>query len=162
MKYFNNCKSIEDVKKIYKKLAIKLHPDCNKDRDTTKEFIEMSNEYEMMFDKLKNTFVNANGETYEKENSEAAAAYKDIIDNILHFENVTIEIIGSWIWLTGNTYSYKKEIKELNFKWSKNKNAWYFHSEPYKKKSKRALSFDELKALYETSEIKTTGREKLA
>ena len=162
MKYFNNCKSIEDVKKIYKKLAIKLHPDCNKDCDTTKEFVEMSAEYEQAFEKFKNTFVNADGETYTKENNEAAASYKDIIDQLLHFEGVTIEIIGDWIWLTGATFNYKEQIKSLNFKWANNKKAWYFHNGEYKKKSKRKLTLEELKTMYETTEIKTSARVKLA
>lgn len=162
MKYFNNCKSIEDVKKTYKKLAIKLHPDCNKDHDTTKEFVEMSAEYERAFEQFKNTFVNAEGETYTKENDEMAAAFKDIIDQLLHFEGVTIEIIGDWVWLTGETFKYKEQIKELKFKWANNKKAWYFHHGAYKKKSKRKLTLDELKTMYESTEIKTKAQVKLA
>lgn len=161
MKYFQNCKTIDEVKALYKKLALKLHPDCN-EQDTTKEFVEMSAEYEKAFKMYKNTFKNASGETYTKENDETAEQYKDIIDKIIHFEGVKIEIIGTWIWLSENTYAYKEQIKELGFKWSKNKQAWSFHTEPWRKRSKRNISLDEIRGLYGTSEIKTRVQPRLA
>lgn len=162
MNYFKECKSIEDVKKMYKKLAVKLHPDTNKEKDTTKEFIEMSNQYEKAFEKFKNTFVNSDGETYTKENNEMPEIFKDIIDNIIHFEDITIDIIGNWIWLSGNTFEYKKEIKDLKFKWAKNKKAWYYHEGEYVKRSKKKMSLDDLKEIYESSEIKTKSKLRLA
>ena len=39
--YFEEARTLEDVKQIYKKLARELHPDCNPDKDTTKEFQTM-------------------------------------------------------------------------------------------------------------------------
>jgi hypothetical protein len=36
-----------------------------------------------------------------------------------------IEIIGSWLWIGGETYKHKDIIKSLNFKWSKAKKLWY-------------------------------------
>ena len=44
-----------------------------------------------------------------------------IISQILHFENITIELVGSWIWLSGNTKEIKDKLKELGFKWASKK-----------------------------------------
>ncbi len=36
-------------------------------------------------------------------------------NSIKHFKDVKIEIIGSWLWVTGKTVNYSKELKDLNF-----------------------------------------------
>ena len=61
MKYFEECKTCEDVKQIYKKMARDLHPYCNPGKDTTAEFQEMSRQYEEAYNRLKNVHQNANG-----------------------------------------------------------------------------------------------------
>lgn len=155
--YFENIKTLEDLKKAYKKLVLELHPDANKEKDTTKEFIEMKKQYEEKFEKVKNTFINSKGEYYEKENNETPQEFADIIDKIINLENVKIEIIGTWIWLTGDTKEYKDYLKELHFNWSKDKVAWYYHTEPFRKRSKKLKNMDELRTLFETTEIKRNG-----
>nr|WJX09126.1 putative salivary protein [Sogatella furcifera] len=42
--------SDKEIKSAYKKLAIKYHPDKNKDRDTTKQFQQVSEAYEALKD----------------------------------------------------------------------------------------------------------------
>lgn len=158
MKYFGECKTIEDVKATYRKLAKKFHPDCG---GSEAQFIEMSKEYEVAFNTYKNVFRNCEGETYEKENSENPQVFKDIIDKIIHFEGVKIEIIGTWIWVSENTRPYKDQLKEMNFHWSAKKQAWSYHSEPFKKRGK-THTMDEIRNLYGTTEIKTQSRVRLA
>lgn len=158
-KYFSNCETIEDVKKLYKKLASKLHPDCG---GSTEEFIKMSAEYEEAFNRLKNTFRNVEGEKYQRENTETSTQYKDIIDKIIHFENVKIEIIGTWIWVSGDTRPYKDILKSLNFNWCKNKVAWSFHSEPWQRRTNAKTTLEDIRNLYGSEEIQTQKRMKLA
>lgn len=155
MKYFENIKTLEELKKAYKKLALKLHPDVNKETDTTKEFQEMQNEYERIFNQVKNKRYNTEGNIYDKETNEAPEEFKDIIDKIIFFEGVKIEIIGSWIWLSGNTYAYKDQIKDLNFKYSKNKKSWYFNGEEKQKYRRGHFTMDQLRERFETSTIQT-------
>ena len=39
-----------------------------------------------------------------------------------NFENITIELIGSWIWVSGDTREIKEKLKEIGFKWASKKN----------------------------------------
>ncbi len=112
MKYFENCKTAEELKKAYHKAAAKLHPDNGGDAE---EFKAMQAEYMRMFDRLKNIHATATGETYEKETSETASEFMDIIDKVINLDGVHVEIIGSWIWLTGNTVEYKDKISAAGF-----------------------------------------------
>ena len=36
----------------------------------------------------------------------------------------------------------------LGFKWSHNKAAWYFHREPYRKRSKKSMTLDDIRRMY--------------
>ena len=41
-----------------------------------------------------------------------------IISQILHFEDIIIEVVGSWIWLSGETKVIKDTLKNIVFKWA--------------------------------------------
>lgn len=161
MKYFENVKTLEDLKKEYKKLALKLHPDVNKDRDTTEEFKAMQNEYEKLFAQVKNQHRNAQGEMYTKETEEAVNEYTDIINKIIFYKDCVIEIIGSWIWISGNTSNYKEQLKELKFRWAPNKKAWSYHNGAYRKQTKKKYSMEDLRNSFESTRINNKEMEAL-
>lgn len=52
-KYFKNCETQEDVKRVYRQLCMKLHPDNNPDHDTTREFQDMQEEFRQVFEEVK-------------------------------------------------------------------------------------------------------------
>lgn len=146
--YFENARTLEDVKQLYKKLARELHPDCNPGRNTTAEFQQMQQQFEEAFKRLKNVHMNKDGETYEKETEETPEQYAGIINALLKLDGLMIELCGSWLWITGNTKEHHEAIKALGFKWSKNKAAWYFHFEPYRKHSKKSVDLDTIRSMY--------------
>lgn len=158
-KYFNQCETLEDVKQTFKKLAKELHPDNNPGTDTTAAFQEMQKEYTAAFNKLKNFHKNAAGETYTKETTETPEQFASIINELFKMSGLVVELCGSWLWVTGNTKEYKTELKALGFNWSKNKAAWYFHFEPYRKLSKVKHSLDDIRAMYGSETFKQGARE---
>ena len=144
MAYFKNVNTLEELRKQYKELLKKYHPDnANGSTEATQQ---INAEYEQLFKILKNkhenistndTQANYSNNMYDWENDKAL---REVLEKIIHFSNITIEIVGNWIWTSGDTYFYKKELKELGFKWASIKKQWYWHSETFRKKGKKTLS----------------------
>ena len=158
MKYFTECKTAEELKKAYHRMAAKLHPDNGGDAE---QFKAMKADYEKAFELLKNVHMNAEGETYRKETTETAAEFMDIIEKIIHFDGVKAEIIGSWIWLTGNTMIYKDEIKAAGFWWSKSKRAWYYNGETEHRRRRGHYSMNGLRDKWGSVEVEAEKQQRL-
>ena len=131
--------TVEELKKHYRELSKKYHPDINENGSDAMKTI--NNEFEILFDIMNKT-------------EETAKQFIDIINNIINLD-ITIEIIGSWIWLSGNTYDHKDIIKSNGFKWANKKKMWYFNPDQnYKKRSKKELSITDIKNMYGFETIK--------
>lgn len=161
MKWFSNPQTLEELKKQYKQLAVKHHPDKG---GSTTDMQEINAEYDRLFDRLKNVHKNAEGQTYTttSETTETAEDFKDIVNRLIQFNGVHIEICGSWIWVTGCTIAYREQLKELKFRWSKSKVAWYYRREDYHKTTKRTYTLEEIRDLYGSETIKAEPQLKLA
>ena len=146
--YFKNIETLEDLKKQYRELAMQNHPDRGGDAETMKV---INNEYDDLFKKVKDVHKNKDGETYTKENPETASEFKDIIDKLIKMQGVEVEIIGCFIWLSGNTKEHKEAIKALGFRWHSKKKMWYKSPEGYKRWGKKEYSMEEIRGMYGTS-----------
>ena len=143
--YFSKCKTAEELKKAYREIVKKLHPDNGGDASL---FKTMQQEFTAMWDRLKNIHVNRDGEQYTKETNETAQEFMDIIEKVIHLDGVEVELCGSWIWCSGNTKEHRKELLALKFVYSSTKKAWYFHYGPYRKKGYASMTMDEIRSYY--------------
>lgn len=153
-RYFANVKTAEECKELFRKLAKELHPDCG---GNAEEFKAMKAEFEKVFDQLKNKHTAADGTTYEKTTNESAAEFADIIEKLLHMVGCTVELIGSWLWVSGNTYQYREELKTLGFKFGGKKKAWYYHTGEYHKKGKSEKDLQTLREKWGCQQFETTA-----
>lgn len=161
MVYFKNVKSIQELKTQYRNLIIKYHPDLNPNEDTTKIMQEINSQYDELFTKVKNQFVNANGEIYEKQNQENSEDFKNILNRVVTFKHCKIEIIGNWVWVSGNTKFYKEILKSLKFKWINNKKAWAYHQDKYYKKTNNIYTLDDLRNSFITVNVENVESDKI-
>ena len=165
MTYFKNVNTIEELRKQYKDLLKKFHPDNGGSEEITKA---INAEYEQLFKVLKNRHeskaAGTNDNTYSdmKYNFEEDEKLREVLQKIIHLSDITIEICGTWIWISGNTYQYRKELKECGFKWASQKKNWYWKPETYIKKSKKTLSMEDIRSYYGSTEVKTESRLKIA
>jgi len=127
MKFFNDCKTIEGVKTLYKKLAMENHPDRGGDTATMQA---INTEYAFACAKL----AKGAGLTDEQADEEIKLSeeYWQVIEKIINLPGIVIEIVGNWIWVTGNTRPVKDTLKDAGFYFASKKIAWYYRNEAFK------------------------------
>lgn len=137
-KFFQFGLTEEELKKQYKKLAKQYHPDNGGDSEIMKA---INNEFEKY-----TSFGEGNSKDTTSNNSTSRNNFTNIINSIINY-NIEIEICGSWIWLTGDTYSIKEELKNLGFRWSSSKKKWYY-TEQEKSKTRFTQDMDKIRLKY--------------
>lgn len=162
MAYFQNVNTLEELRRQYRDLLKRFHPDCpNGSTEATKE---INAEYEKLFKLLKDKHestqsanTNDNKTSYENMRWDETEdeMLREMLSKVIHFAGITIEIIGNWCWIGGNSYQYRKELKALGFKFAGNKKMWYWHSEAFRKKSHKKLSINDIRNYYGSTEVYT-------
>ena len=146
-KYF---KKDEDLKKQYRELCKRLHPDHG---GNEAEFKEMVAEYE-------DIQLNGFQEQAKMEDIKLSEVLQTALRKVIVLDGVEIELVGTWIWLSGNTYQYREQIKQAGFKWGAKRKKWYFSEE--KAKGKFKGDFEALKAHHGFVEIANVHMERIA
>jgi hypothetical protein len=148
MQYFNDCHTIDQVKGRYKTLAKQYHPDCG---GSTEQMQQLNAEYLIACSKvLKHENLTAN-ET--EDHIRMSEEYRAVIEKLMPLEGISIEVVGNWIWVTGNTYPVKKQLRDAGMFYASKKIAWYYRSEEHKTTgSKKTL--DEIRDKYGSEKVK--------
>ena len=166
MTYFRNINDLQELRKQYKELLKAYHPDNA--NGSTEKCQEINSEYDKLFKVLKNKHESKQANTDGKKADFNSSHYdftedkilREMLQKIIHFSSITIEICGSWIWCF-NSYEYKDQLKELGFKYAAKKKSWYFHTETFRKKRNKPLSMDEIREFYGSSEVRPEERKLL-
>ncbi len=149
--YFKNVNSIEELKRQYKTLAFKHHPDRG---GKLEDMQRINAEYDELYKRVKNIHETADGKTYEKKeepnNNDVPDKFRDIINAIINFDCV-IELCGLWLWVF-NAYAYRQQLKELGFFYCSKKKAWAWTDNP--SNNKYHLSFEDIRRLHGSEIIK--------
>ena len=164
MTYFKNVDTLESLRRQYKELLKKFHPD--NPNGSTAACQEINAEYDKLFKQLKNkheskqTSTARTKESYSNMHYDFAEdkAIREMLQKIIFFSNITIDIVGRFIWIDGNTYQYRNEFKTLGFKWSAQRKKWYWHNGEYKKHRNSNLSYADIQNKYGSTEVKTEQR----
>ena len=158
-KYFDNISTLEELRKQYKELLKLHHPDNG---GNVSEMQEINSEYARIFKILKDQHENNNADQTNTNTDYNSMKYdfaedeklREMLNKIIHFNSIDIELVGAWIWVSGNTYACKKKLKEFGFKWAGQKKMWYRHSEAFRKRSRKTLSMDDIRNYYGSTEIR--------
>ena len=147
LREFKGVEGINEAKKIYKNLAKKLHPDVG---GSEEEFKILNAVYTDLIEH----------KIYFSNDIKIDIELEKIISLILHFENITIELIGSWVWVSGDTREIKEKLKEIGFKWASKKKMWFYGE--MKGRNPQEKSMEEIKSKYGSETLKSKEKKEIA
>ena len=127
--YFSTCETVADVRTLYRKLAFRWHPDRGGDNETMKI---INAEYELALQgRHGETVVGDDGKphTYYY-NAEVEREVMDKLADLLRMKmkDAEIELVGTWLWVHGDTKPYKENLKGLKMLWHSKRQMWYFRT----------------------------------
>lgn len=165
MSYFSEVSSVEKIKKLYRQLCSKFHPD--REGGDLEQMKQVNVEY-------KEALASSHGQTstdnygndhtyYYNEHVEDALMEKiqDLLS--LNMTGVEVALIGVWIWVTGdNTKNYRQDFKNLKLRWHSKRKAWYFQTSSKKSKYKKNFSMDDMANKYGYKSFKSDDKVAIA
>lgn len=147
---------LDALKKQYFKLAKLYHPDAG---GTKEQFQSLQNEYEVLQEKiLRGSNLTDSQKTNERE---IDAALRDVCNVLVTIPGINIEIIGKWIWVSGNTYPVRTELKAAGLTFIKKNNLPYWIYKGVESASRGKMDIDEIRAKYGSQKMTATERKKI-
>lgn len=149
-----NYQTIDELKKDYKKWAFKLHPDVG---GSTEAMKILNNEYELCIKEV----GKATNKKYSFDED-----FINIIDELIkmQMDGVTVEIMGFFVWIYGNTKPYKDQLGKNGLKlwWHSKKKCWYYKPSWYTKRSGSNWDFEKIRNTYGSEVVETEGQTRKA
>lgn len=150
--FFGGCQTIDELKKRYRALCVRWHPDKpNGDLATMKR---INTEYDKRFKYLADL---QNGRQDEPTITETPEQFRHIISELIKLDGIVIELVGTWVWVSGETYAYRAALKSLGFKWSRKRARWYWHAGKNRYYSNSKHSYSELCQKYGYARIENNN-----
>jgi hypothetical protein len=144
--------TLDELKKEYFKLAKIYHPDKG---GSTADFQALQNEYEKLFKQvLKGSKLSPEEKQTETEIDENLRA---VIDSIIHLQGINIELIGKWIWISGNTFAVKDILKAANFIFIKKAGVPFWVYKGAESTGRGKMSLEAIKNKYGSTKFSTKG-----
>ena len=159
--YFATCTTLDEAKKEFYRLAKIHHPDRGGATATMQEILKQFENFKPKSEKFQ-------GEQAAWTGGESAS-YAAIVSALINIPEIVVEIIGSFVWVSGNTKPHKDAIKAVpvgeaykSAMWHSKKTMWYFAPKGYRKYSGGEMSIDEIRAAYGSTVVNKSTRPVLA
>lgn len=137
--FFEGCKSVEEIKTLYRQLAMQYHPDRGGDTATMQEINRQYFDILKTFDGTESK--DQKGKThrytywYEREQAIVEKIYETLRE--LAGTDCEVFLIGVWIWVFGDTKPHKDILnKKLGYNYMKHRQAWAW--KPYKGRTRKS------------------------
>lgn len=152
---FFDTKAINDLdalKQEYRKLAVKYHPDKG---GNTAQFQALVNEYEKLRDKILSGSKLSDAD--QKNEIVIDEALRAAINAIIGLDGINIELIGKWIWVSGNTYPLRTIFSAAGFKYIKKSGVSYWVYKGVESSSRGGTDMQDIVKKYGSTPIKPSG-----
>jgi len=148
MEYFENIIDLESLKKEYKRLCKIHHPDLG---GSTKVMQDINRQYNEILETqvFQDHFKSEDCKT----SMEVERAMREVIEKIIALQGIVLEICGTWLWITGNTYPVKDAIKAAGCFFARKKKAWYWRPAEQKSSNRKPLTLEQIRKRHGTINI---------
>ena len=150
MSYFKEAIKVEDIKYCYRELAMKFHPD--RPGGSTEIMQEINQQYQQALQQANGQqSSNTDGKHFTyRYNADIEQAIVEMIDVLLSIkmDSVNISLIGSWIWITGDTRPYKEDLKAIDCKYHGKRKCWFWSNDSGRSRYNKKDSLTELAEKY--------------
>ena len=165
MTYFDHLHTVADIKQEYRRLALLHHPDRPGGDTATMQAINA--QYHAALERCDgqtSTGSDGNDHTYTYNATTEAAIMAKIAELIAAGvpRVADVYIIGTWVWIVGETRPIKEELKALGCRWHRKRACWYWHPHPYRHHYNRRAGLGDLAAFYGASQVAAEDRNDLA
>jgi hypothetical protein len=155
---FDRCKTVAEVKALYRQLAKLHHPDRG---GSTRTMQEVNAAYHARLEAL-NGQATRGSDGKEHVYRYDFQAEQEVVDKVaellaLGLEGIEIEIIGRWIWVSGDTRPVKDQLKAAGCSWHSKRVMWYWRKFDYRRKYSE-MDFDDLRQMYGSQVVPQGGK----
>ena len=160
MNQFNECRTLEDVRTLYRALCKVNHPDKG---GTTAIMQAINNMYEVAVQRILSTKTGASyaeqGSWYgsREEETEIEMRVRAAVEAVAHLPGLELEVVGVWVWASGNTKDYRVELKAAGYHWMHKKLMWAFKGKSAKYSSGNT-SMDDIRQTYGSQRVHYTAQ----
>lgn len=161
MNYFLGATTVEEIKARYRRLAFSHHPDRGGDAEVMKVVNRQYHEELRQCHGETSRDSTGHEHTYHY-NETVEQAVMDKLGELLRLAlpNIRIMLVGTWIWIDGETKPLKEKLKVQGFRWHGQREKWYWHTGRYRRGQSRG-EFDQLAAKYGYREFGGRQRRKI-
>ncbi|WP_017299775.1 J domain-containing protein [Nodosilinea nodulosa] len=163
-KYFFGATTVEEIKARYRRLAMDLHPDRGGDAEAMKV---LNREYHEALRRCHGTTAQKTAGGGEEEHTYYynEAVEQAVIDKLaellgLSLPNIRVMLVGTWIWIDGETKPVRDSLKSHGLRWHNKRGKWYWHAGSHRYRQSLG-DFNELAAKYGYREFESNKRQKL-
>lgn len=146
--FFINCQTVNEIKSEYRRLCFIHHPDVGGDTATMQQLNAAYHKALKTFHGQVNQGSDGKDHTYYY-NQDIEQAIIDKINELLalRLPNINILLVGTWIWVDGDTRPVKDSLKKAGLKWHSKRSKWFFHTATFHRKYS-GIDFDDLCDVY--------------
>ena len=143
--WFSNCHTEQEIKKRFHELMLTHHPDRGGNLEICQEIV---GQYHEALKSCQYTGTEYGGERQAyRYNETLEREFEDAVNWAMTLSFCKVELIGTWLWVTGKTWAFTTKLQEKGFHFATRKKAWCFHTGTWRKHRKN-FHLDDLRAKY--------------
>jgi len=139
--------TLKQCKNAYQRMMMKYHPDRNPAE------LEMAKALNAAWECLQHLDWTRPVSNEYGDDIHYAEALSAFINAMLNLSGITIEVCGSWVWVSGNTKPHKDNIKAAGGKWAPKKQEWYFRPKEWKSSNHSKWDMSKIRASFGSSVV---------